>query len=158
MAQERPLLMKSEELKRRAQLIIGPRLQHAASLHSVPPAYSTPTVMALLTNFFFNCMICHRMSCYCLSVCCGTTSIHGAHLLAPLWIPPLRQPDSPEFSLRDFDKSLRMRAESLTYFLMSEYCKCAQRLCILCTPPSPYSNPHHPNCPLLAHTHTNTCR
>lgn len=56
-------------------------------------------------------------------------------LLAPLWIPPSRQPDSPQFSLRDFDKSLRTQAESLTYFLMSEYCKCTQRLCILYNPP-----------------------
>lgn len=64
------------------------------------------------------------------------------------FVSPLRQPDSPQFSLRDFDKSVRMKAESLTYFLMSEYCKCTQRLCIPPPPHTPlsYSNPHHPNC------------
>lgn len=77
-------------------------------------------------------------------------------LLAPLWNPPLRQPGSPEFSLRDSDKSLRMQAESLTHFLMSECCKGAQRLCIRCTPPTPYSYPHHPNCHLLTRTHART--
>lgn len=96
-------------------------------------------------------------------------------LLAPLWIPPSRQPDSPQFSLRDFDKSLRTQAESLTYFLMSEYCKCTQRLCILYNPPPPPQPPPFlslsppppslslstiPTVFLLAHTHSheNTCR
>lgn len=52
---------------------------------------------------------------------------------------PSRQPDSPQFSLRAFDKLLRMRAESLTYFLMSECCKRAQWLWILSPP---HTNTH----------------
>lgn len=89
--------------------------------------------------FFFPVLLCHYQHS------CGT-------LLAPLRIPPLRQPDSPEFSLRDFDKSLRMQAESLTYFLMSEYCKCSR-----CTPPSPYSTLPPPTSQLsFARTHVQT--
>lgn len=44
------------------------------------------------------------------------------------------------FSLRDFDKSRCMQAESLTYFLMSEQYKCIQRavFAVQAFPPSPH--------------------
>lgn len=57
---------------------------------------------------------------------------------------PSRQPGSTEFSLRDFDKSLCMQAESLTHFLMNEYCKWAERLCVLGIPPLFTASPQHP--------------
>lgn len=102
----------------------------------------------LLLNYIVNKFFKLPLSCYSFPVYCATTSVHTARrsLLCGAPPPPSGQQDSPQFSLRDFDKLLRMRAESLTYFLMSEYSKCVQRFCIQTPPFSFAATPHHANC------------
>jgi len=131
---------------------------HSLFLFSDFHSYRSTTMMTLLTNVLTAWFATEWV------VTASPRAVSPAALTrhtrpAPLWIPPLRQPDSPHFSLREFDKSLRMQAESLTHFLISEYCKRAQRLCVQNKASRPVltATPTIPTvfC-LRTHTHTHT--
>lgn len=141
-AQECPLSTKNRRAKRWAVLIIRSQRERAVTIfHWITLLTNSSTTSLDFKLLLILYVLCHHQHSHSM-------------LLALLWSPPSGRQDSPQFSLRDFDKLLRMRAESLTYFLMSEYHKCVQRFCIL-NPPSIFLCSNPPPCQLSFCLHTN---
>lgn len=141
-AQHRPLLMKREKLQR--------RVNYQADVSAQPPSLLCRLLIPPnIEKEDFVTALFARAQWFVSAAFPPAFTPHAARSSLD---SPSRQPDSTEFSLREFDKSLRTHAESLTHFLMNEYCKWAERLCVLCIPPLSPAAPQHPSC--LAHTRT----